>query len=64
MKSETEVRDKIDVLTEAIAINLRKREEELKKPMPERDHRILVFLGRETAICEFTLAQLRWVLSN
>ncbi|HWK03638.1 MAG TPA: hypothetical protein VNS58_08400 [Puia sp.] len=64
MKSETEVRARINVLTGTIETIRKKRDEELRKPMSERDHRILVFLSRETTICEFTLAQLQWLLSN
>jgi hypothetical protein len=64
MRSETEINERINAILENVHILIRKRNEEMGKPFEDRDFRLLVFIQRECSIYEYSLSQLRWMLSE
>lgn len=42
----------------------KKKVEEAKKPVLQRNHRVFLFLDKECSIYEFAIEQLQWILNN
>jgi hypothetical protein len=64
MRSEYEITERINGILENVNMLLKKRDEEMKKPFEERDHKLLFFIGRECNVYSYCLSQLRWLFSE
>ena len=64
MRSEVEINGRINAILENVNMLLKKREEEMAKPFEERDHRLLKFINMECNVYNYSLSQLRWLLSE
>jgi hypothetical protein len=64
MRSEIEINERINDILKNVHILLKKRDEEMGKPFGERDNRLLLFIQRECSIYDYSLSQLRWMLSE
>lgn len=64
MRTEHEVRSKIEEFTVNLSIIKLKMEQELEKHFMKRDKRLLLFLHKEKSIWEFALLQMQWLLDD
>ncbi|MBB6112610.1 hypothetical protein SAMN05421821_12077 [Mucilaginibacter lappiensis] len=64
MRTENEIRSKIEEFNINLAIIQSKMEKELEKHFMKRDKHLLLFLHKEKSIWEFALVQLHWLLSD
>jgi hypothetical protein len=64
MRSEFEINERINSVLENVTILLKKRDEELGKTFENRDHGLLQFINRECNVYNYSLSQLRWLLSE
>ncbi|WP_367867917.1 hypothetical protein [Pedobacter sp. WC2423] len=64
MRTEHEIRSKIEEFTINLSIIKLKMEQELEKHFMKRDKRLLLFLHKEKSIWEFALLQMQWLLDD
>ena len=64
MRSECAINEQIDAILEKLNTLITKRNEEMEKPFGKRDHRLLMFINRECNVYNYSLTQLRWLLSD
>jgi hypothetical protein len=64
MRSEQEVKVKMEEFQGNLALTLEKTAEELKKPYHERNRGLLWFLHKEKCVLEFALSGMKWMLSE
>ena len=64
MRTEHEVRSKIEEFNVNLSIIKLKMEQELEKHFMKRDKRLLLFLHKEKSIWEFALLQMQWLLDD
>jgi len=63
MRSENEIKDRIDSIIEKLSVLSKKKCEEMKKPLRKRDHRLLIFIGKEYSMYNYALTELMWATS-
>lgn len=61
MRSEYEVKERINSILETVNMLLKKKEEEMEKAFDERDHKLLKFINRECNVYYYSLSQLKWL---
>ena len=64
MKGEAEIMTKIEELQQNLSLITGRTAEEIKKPLKDRDKRLLQFLHMEKKVWECALIQMKWLFDN